>query len=175
MKFVEESAYAKLVKHLKERIRVFDSPLENQPDFLVFMKVTLKMLKSKSVEMYAHIINELLKSRTRYIELSYNEKLNLIYKKVGDKGLKEVSVQSNAKNVSLQIAWLHEALINELQILDHTSLDFSRYLDALNSIVTRNLAKILKQRLEQEIENQEELLYAFELYYMISSFCQIMS
>jgi hypothetical protein len=29
VRFIEESAYAKLVKHLKDRIRVFDSPLEN--------------------------------------------------------------------------------------------------------------------------------------------------
>ena len=71
VKFVEESAYAKLVRHLKDKIKVFDTPLENQPEFLVFMKVTLKMLRDKSLEMYGHIINELIKSRTKYIELSH--------------------------------------------------------------------------------------------------------
>lgn len=71
IKFVEESAYAKLVRHLKDKIKVFDTPLENQPEFLVFMKVTLKMLREKSLEMYGHIINELIKSRTKYIELSH--------------------------------------------------------------------------------------------------------
>ena len=79
IKFVEESAYAKLVKHLKEKIRIFDTPLENQPEFLIFMKVTLKMLRLKSLDMYSHIINELIKSRSKYIELSYNEKISLIY------------------------------------------------------------------------------------------------
>jgi hypothetical protein len=54
-------------------------PLENQPDFLVFMKVTFKMLKEKSIEMYGHIMNELIKSRSKYIELSFNEKMNFIY------------------------------------------------------------------------------------------------
>jgi len=43
------------------------------------MKVTLKMLREKSIDMYGHIMNELIKSRTKYIELSYQEKLNLIY------------------------------------------------------------------------------------------------
>ena len=36
------------------------------------------MLKAKSLEMYAHIINELIKARAKYIELSYQEKSNLI-------------------------------------------------------------------------------------------------
>jgi hypothetical protein len=79
MKFVEDNAYVKLVKHLKNKIRMFDTPLENQPEFLTFMKITLKMLKEKSQkELYSHIINELLKSRSKYIELSYQEKINLI-------------------------------------------------------------------------------------------------
>ena len=78
VKFVEESAYNKLVRHLKERIRMFETPLENQPEFLIFLKVTLKLLKKKSMEMYGHIINELIKSRTKYIELSYCEKMSII-------------------------------------------------------------------------------------------------
>lgn len=81
-RFVEESAYAKLVRHLKEKIKVFDSPLENQPEFLIFLKVTLKMLKNRSGEMYSHIMNELIKQRGKYIELLFNEKLSLIYTSV---------------------------------------------------------------------------------------------
>jgi hypothetical protein len=111
VKFVEESAYAKLVKHLKNKIRVFDTSLENQPEFLIFMKVTLKLLKGKSIEMYGHIINELIKSRSKYIELSFNEKMNFIYST--EKKATE-SKQNNAKNVASAIAWLHETLINEL-------------------------------------------------------------
>lgn len=69
----------KLVKHLRNKIRIFDTPLETQPEFLTFMKVTLKMLKAKSIDMYAHIINELIKARAKYIELSFQEKSNLIF------------------------------------------------------------------------------------------------
>lgn len=121
VKFVEESAYAKLVKHLKQKIKVFDTPLENQPEFLVFMKVTFKMLRQKSIEMYGHIINELIQSRAKYIQLSYNEKTQMIYaqptKNSADGG------KSATRNVALQVAWLHEALLNEVSILDHTALD----------------------------------------------------
>jgi hypothetical protein len=83
IRFIEENAYTKLVKTLKERIRLFDTPLENQPDFLVFMKVTFKMLRNskQGLEMYSHIINELLKARLKYIELSYQEKITLINEK----------------------------------------------------------------------------------------------
>ena len=81
VRYVEEAAYGKLVKHLKNKIRVFDTPLENQPEFLIFMKVTLKMLREKSLDMYSHIINELIKARASYIELSFVEKMNYIYAK----------------------------------------------------------------------------------------------
>jgi hypothetical protein len=57
VRYVEEAAYGKLVKHLKNKIKVFDTPLENQPEFLIFMKVTLKMLREKSIDIYGHIIN----------------------------------------------------------------------------------------------------------------------
>lgn len=71
-----------MVRHLKEKIKMFDSPLENQPEFLIFLKVTLKMLKNRSGEMYSHIMNELIKQRGKYIELLFNEKLSLIYTSV---------------------------------------------------------------------------------------------
>lgn len=80
VRFVEDSAYTKLVKHLKRKIRVFDTPLENQPEFLVFMKVTLRVLREKSLEMYSHIVNELIKSRSRYIEIAFKEKITSIEK-----------------------------------------------------------------------------------------------
>ena len=97
VKYVEEGAYSKLVKHLKDKISIFDTPLENQPDFLIFLKVTLKMLRTKSIEMYGHIINELLKSHSKYIELSYNEKMNLIYAAKD----KDSDRQTGAKKVAL--------------------------------------------------------------------------
>jgi len=58
--------------------------------------------------------------------------------------------------------------------LDHTSLDKSRYLEALNNIFGRNLAKKLKQKLDSEILSQEDFSHSFELYYMLVSFYQIM-
>jgi hypothetical protein len=58
-------------------------------------------------------------------------------------------------------------LVNEIQILDHTSLDKTRYLDALNNIFGRNLAKKLKQKLDQEISSQEDFSHSFELYFMV--------
>lgn len=45
VKYIEDNAYVKLVKQLQSKIRLFDTPLENQPDFLTFMKVTFKMLR----------------------------------------------------------------------------------------------------------------------------------
>jgi hypothetical protein len=37
------------------------------------------MLRDKSIDIYGHIINELIKARTSYIELSFVEKMNFIY------------------------------------------------------------------------------------------------
>lgn len=170
VKYVEEAAYGKLVKHLKNKIRVFDTPLENQPEFLIFMKVTLKMLREKSLDMYSHIINELIKARSSYIELSYVEKMSFIYAK----NQKSTERVSNAKNMVQTVTWLHETLVNELQILDHTSIDKKKYLDVLNNIFSRNLAKKLKQKLDQEITSQEDFSHSFELHYMLVSFQQIM-
>jgi hypothetical protein len=76
---------------------VFDTPLENQPEFLIFMKVTLKMLREKSIDIYGHILNELIKARASYIELSFLEKMNFIY--YSDMTKKNTEKISNAKNM----------------------------------------------------------------------------
>jgi hypothetical protein len=130
------------------------------------MKVTLKMLREKSLDMYSHIINELIKARSSYIELSYVEKMSFIYAK----NQKSTERVSNAKNMVQTVTWLHETLVNELQILDHTSIDKKKYLDVLNNIFSRNLAKKLKQKLDQEITSQEDFSHSFELHYMLVSF-----
>lgn len=70
-KYVEDSAYVKLVKQLKENIRLFETPLESMPEFLTFLKVTMKILREKSRELYSFMVNELVKSRARYIDLSF--------------------------------------------------------------------------------------------------------
>ena len=90
--------------------------------------------------MYAHIVNELIKSRQKYIELSYNEKMSIIFSKE--------SQSSGAKIVAQILAWLHETLVNEVEILNHTSLDESQFLEAFNSIFSRSIAKSLKQKLD---------------------------
>eukprot|EP00347_Sterkiella_histriomuscorum_P002796 403366766 len=181
IKFVEDNAYVKLVQHLKAKIRLFNTPLEHHPEFLTFMKVTLSMLRNKSLEMYSHIINDLIIHRSLYINVSFQEKTNQIFssskqepKSYQNGKSKETQNVNSAKNVALQIAWLHEALMNEMQILDHTSIQRERYLDALNTIFTRTLAKQLKQRLESQITSQDDLAQSFELYYLLSSFIQIM-
>jgi hypothetical protein len=61
------------------------------------MKVTLKMLREKSIEIYGHIINELIKARASYIELSFLEKMNSIY--YSEKSKKNTERVSNAKNM----------------------------------------------------------------------------
>ena len=76
---------------------MFDTPLENQPEFLIFMKVTLKMVREKSIDIYGHILNELIKARASYIELSFLEKMNFIY--YSDKAKKNMEKISNAKNM----------------------------------------------------------------------------
>ena len=76
---------------------MFDTPLENQPEFLIFMKVTLKMLREKSIDIYGHILNELIKARASYIELSFLEKMNFIY--YSDRTKKSTEKVSNAKNM----------------------------------------------------------------------------
>ena len=51
------------------------------PEFLTFLKVTMKILRDKSREHYSFMINELIKSRARYIDLSFQENVALIFAK----------------------------------------------------------------------------------------------
>ena len=67
------------MKNLKEHMRQFETPLEAQPDFLTFLKVTLRIMRERNREMYSFMINELIKARTRYIEMSYGENVALIF------------------------------------------------------------------------------------------------
>ena len=78
-KFIEDNAFVVLVKQLKEQIRFFEKPLESMPEFLTFLKVTMKILREKNRDLYTFMINELVKSRIRYIDLSYRENVGLIF------------------------------------------------------------------------------------------------
>jgi len=106
IEFVEENAFVKLAKHLKRRIRYFDTPLESQPDFLRFLKVTLGMLHTKQPNVHAYLVGELIKSRSKFIRVSFKEKVALLHSK------------STVKRVSQLMAWLHETAVNEKQILE---------------------------------------------------------
>ena len=64
---------------MKEHIRFFETPLESMPEFLTFLKVTMKILREKSKDLYTFMVNELVKSRIRYIDLSYRENVGLIF------------------------------------------------------------------------------------------------
>lgn len=105
------------------------------------------MLKEKSMDNYRHIMQELIKSRAKYMEVSYQEKKNLIFN-VHDK---KTDQKHSSKKVASLIAWLHESLVNELQILDHTALSSDRYLESLNFIFTKDLAKNIKNKVDEEI------------------------
>jgi hypothetical protein len=60
-------------------MRQFETPLENQPDFLTFLKVTMRIMINSNREMYSFMINELIKARGRFIELNYQENIALIF------------------------------------------------------------------------------------------------
>lgn len=73
------------------------------PEFLTFLKVTMKILREKNKEYYAFMFNELVSARARYIELNLRENVNLIFSTK-----KQTAVEQNiAKRVALLLAWLH--------------------------------------------------------------------
>lgn len=69
----------RLVKQLKEQIRFFETPLENIPEFLTFLKVTMKILREKNRDLYIYMFNELIQARARYIELNFQENIVMIF------------------------------------------------------------------------------------------------
>ena len=60
-------------------MRQFETPLESQPHFLTFLKVTMRIMINRNREMYSFMINELIKARGRFIELNYAENIALIF------------------------------------------------------------------------------------------------
>ena len=55
---------------------------------------------------------------------------------------------NSAKRVAQLIAWLHESLVNELHILDHTLMDSGKHLEVMNTIFSYELSKQVKNKLE---------------------------
>ena len=91
----------------------FESPLEGGCKFITFLKITLELLKQKS-DYYNHVVKELVESRQRYIEKSFNDKK---YQVIG-------SLPSD--RLSALLSWLHQSLINEIDILKSTHLEEER-------------------------------------------------
>ena len=58
------------------------------------------------------MINELLNSREKYIEITFKEKMLLISSTKSD-----IKV---TRKVSMIVAWLHESLVNEISVLEVT-------------------------------------------------------
>jgi len=79
--------------------------------------------------------------------------------------------QQAARKVALLLAWLHQALINEVLILENTALDPFKYIEVLNMVFDSSLASQLKARIENEIKRQEtDFSHCFELFYLLMVF-----
>ena len=74
--------------------------------------------------------------------------------------------------MALLLAWLHQALVNEVLVLETTLVDPDRYCEALDQIFDKKLAQALKQRVELEIkfQNDGEFTQTFELFYLLMVF-----
>jgi len=63
-KFIEDNAYSKLESFLKLKMKEFESPLIGNSSFLVFIKITLNLLKQRS-DYYNHVVKDLVESWKR--------------------------------------------------------------------------------------------------------------
>ena len=139
------------------------------PEFLTFLKVTMKILREKSRDLYTFMVNELVKSRIRYIDLSYKENVGLIFVQQSKAG--GLLDQNSAKNIALLLAWLHQSLINEVLILENTALDTWKYKEILNNVFDKRLGQHLQAKIESEISRQEnDFTHSFELFYLLMVF-----
>ena len=94
------------------------------------------------------MINELIAARSRYIELTLKENVNLIFL-----AKKKAAVEQNvAKRIAHLLAWLHQSLINEIFVIENTHLDSEKYCEVLDRIFDKRLAQSLKNKIEQEIK-----------------------
>ena len=60
-RYIEDNAYGKLEQFLKLKMREFESLLNNS-SFLIFIKITLSLLKERS-DYYNHVVKDLVESR----------------------------------------------------------------------------------------------------------------
>lgn len=78
-----ERSYQALVKQLQQKsVHYFETPLmssdgpmggnDEAKQFLQFMHVTMKMVRTREKVLYTSLINQLINARADYIELSYS-------------------------------------------------------------------------------------------------------
>lgn len=82
----------------------FESPLQGNSSFLIYIKVTLSLLKTWS-DYYNHVVKDLVESRKRYVQKSFNERKSMT-----------IGTLPQDKTAML-LSWLHESLIIEIEIL----------------------------------------------------------
>jgi hypothetical protein len=155
-RYVEENAYGKLVKFLKLKMSDFESPLEGGSKFITFVKITLELLKQKS-SYYNHVVKELVESRKKYIAKSFSDKK---YQVIG-------SLPSD--KLSTLLSWLHQSLVNEIDILKSTHMDTERVKDCTNSIFNPSFSKSFKKEIENLDLNRIELKELFEIFYILEN------
>ena len=69
------------------------------------------------------------------------------------------------------LAWLHQSLINEVLVLEHTALDSFKYGEVINSIFDRALTRSLITMVETEINTKAgDFVQSFELFYLLMVF-----
>lgn len=155
-RYIEDNAYNKLVKFLKLKMIDFESPLEGGSKFITFVKITLELLKQKS-DYYDHVVKELVESRKRYISKSFSDKK---YQVIG-------SLPSD--KLSTLLSWLHQSLINEIDILKSTHLDEERVKICTNSIFSSTFSKMFKKEIENFDLNKIDLKELFEIFYILEN------
>lgn len=157
VKYIEDNAYNKLIKFLKLKMKDFESPLDGGSKFITFIKITLELIQQKS-DYYNFVVKELVESRRRYISKSFSDKK---YQVIG-------SLPSD--KLSTLLSWLHQSLINEIDILKSTHLDVERIKIWTNSIFNTGFAKSFKKEIENFDFNKIELRELFEIFYILENY-----
>jgi hypothetical protein len=116
----------------------------------------LELLKQKS-DYYNHVVKELVESRKRYISKSFTDKK---YQVIG-------SLPSD--KLSTLLSWLHQSLINEIDILKSTHLDEERVKTCTNSIFSSTFSKMFKKEIENFDLNKIDLKELFEIFYILEN------
>lgn len=113
----------------------FESPLQGNSSFLVFIKVTLGLLKTWS-DYYNHVVKDLVESWKWHVQKSFNERRNMT-----------VGTLPQDKTAML-LSWLHESLIIEIEILHCAQLEKSKIKFCTGQIFNSFFSKTFRSELE---------------------------